>query len=328
MTVRVGHIQFLNCYPLYYGLEHCGVLAEDRRRDLPGRPGIELRPGVPTELNRWLVEGQIDLGLVSSIAYARAHRQLLLSRYVSISSFGAVDSIQLVTRRPLERIETVALTRQSATSVALLKTLFKLRFRQTVGYGGIEGTVADALREYDAVLLIGDQGLEALYFPEPHTTCHDLGALWQEWTGLPMVYAVWAAREDFARTDGAELVSVERELRSCMDYGRDHLDEVVDSAVGLYRFDHDSLTRYFALLHYDFTPDYQQGLRRFYELAHEAGELEEVPDLRFIDEVTGGAAAPGPECGPAGAAAPGEAAAAAAAPARGAAPGQPGEAAS
>lgn len=287
MTVRVGHIRFLNCYPLYYGLERCGVLAEDRRCDQPGRPGIELHPGVPTELNSWLVDGRIDLGLISSIAYGRNHRHLLLSRNVSISSFGAVDSIQLVTRRPLEEIETIALTRQSATSVALLKTLFKLRFRRQVGYGGIEGSVAEALRHYDAALLIGDQGLEALYFPEPDTTCHDLGALWQEWTGLPMVYAVSAAREDFARTNGEELVAVEHELAGCVEYGRTHLDEVVDSAVGLYRFDRASLTRYFALLRYDFTEEYQRGLRRFYELAHEAGELDEVPELRFIDEVAG-----------------------------------------
>jgi len=287
MTVRVGHIGFLNCYPLYYGLEQRGILAHGRRQDGPEGPGIELRPGVPTELNRWLVDGEIDLGLVSSIAYARNHRGLLLSRYVSISSSGAVDSIQLVTRRSLDRIASIALTRQSATSVALLKTLFKLRFGRDVTYHEIDGTVAGALETHDAALLIGDQGLEALYFPEPGAICHDLGELWQEWTGVPMVYAVWAAREDFAQSNGPELLAVERELVDCMDYGRDHLDEVVDSAVGRYRFDHDSLTRYFSLLHYDFTNEYQKGLRRFFELAYQAGELTEVPELRFIDEIVG-----------------------------------------
>jgi len=285
VTVRVGHIRFLNCYPLYYGLEHCGVLADGRQVDGPGRWGIELVPGVPTQLNRWLVEGRIDLGLVSSIAYARSHRRLLLSRNVSISSLGAVDSIQLVTRKPLTRITSVALTQQSATSIALLKTLLKLGFRQEVSYHDLEGPVSEALEEYDAALLIGDQGLEALYFPEPDTICHDLGELWQEWTGLPMVYAVSAAREDFAVTNGPELVAVERELAGCVDYARHHLEEVVESAVDLYRFDRPALTRYFALLRYDFTEEYRQGLRRFYELAHEAGELEEVPELRFIDEV-------------------------------------------
>jgi len=307
VTVRVGHIGFLNCYPLYHGFEQTGMLADDRHIDRPGRPGVDLLPGVPTDLNRMLAAGEIDLGPVSSIAYARNHRRLLLSRRLSISSLGAVDSIQLVTRCPLEEIRSVALTPQSATSVTLLKTILKLRFLQDVSYSELAGPVEAALEAHDAVLLIGDQGLEALYFPVPGTTCHDLGALWQEWTGLPMVYAVWAAREDFARSNGAELLAVEKELVRCMDYGRDHVSEVVESALGSYRFDRTGLTRYFARLRYDFTAEYRQGLARFYELAYEAGELEEVPRLRFIDEVAAAPPAPagGSGSGPAAAASAG-----------------------
>lgn len=287
MTVRVGHIGFLNCYPLYYGLEQRGMLTSDGGAGRNGaRVAFELVPGVPTDLNRMLTEGEIDLGPISSIAYARDHGELLLSPRLSISSFGAVDSIQLVTRRRLEDIRTVALTRQSATSVALLKTLLKLRFGADVHYGALEGAVSAGLAAYDAVLVIGDQGLDALYFPEPDTTCHDLGLLWQEWTGLPMVYAVWAAREDVALADGAGLLAVEGELSRCMDYGREHLVEVVESALGRTRFDRAALSRYFSILHYDFPPVYQNGLLRFYELAHEAGELAEVPELRFISQVT------------------------------------------
>ena len=293
VTVRMGHIRFLNCYPMYCGLEQRGHLGGEAPVDRPGRPGIDLVPGVPTELNDWLVGGQIDLGLISSIAYARDFRRLVISRRVSISSFGAVDSIQLVTRRPLKDIRSVALTTQSATSVALLKTMFKLRFEQDVAYGDLLGSVAQALEEYDAALVIGDQGLEALYFPEPNTTCHDLGAMWMDWTRLPMVYAVWAAREEFARANGPELMEVEQELIECRDYGRDHLPDVVESALGRYRFEREALMRYFALLYYGFRDEYQKGLRRFYELAYEAGELEEMPELRFIDEVAGTGTGPG-----------------------------------
>lgn len=310
MTVRVGHIEFLNCYPLYHGLERRGMWALAGAADAgPGQGtaratdaacpdgpaaaadtggvAFELIPGVPTDLNRMLAAGDIDLGPISSIAYAREHRRLLLSRRLSISSFGAVDSIQVVTRGRLEDVRSVALTRQSATSVALLKTILKLRFGLEVSYAALDGSVAQALRMYDAVLLIGDQGLDALYFREPGTDCYDLGRVWQEWTGLPMVYAVWAAREDFARTRGRELASVEDELVRCMDYGREHQAEVVEGALTRSQLDRTALARYFDILHYDFAPVYQQGLRRFYELAYEAGELDELPVLRFIDEVVG-----------------------------------------
>jgi len=286
VTVRVGHIGFLNCYPLYHGLQQRGVLAEDRPVERSDGPRIEFLPGVPTDLNRMLLEGDIDFGPISSIAYARSFERLLLSRHVSISSLGAVESIQLVTTKPLEDIRKVALTSQSATAVALLKTIFKLHLRKTVTYEELDGTADDALGRSDGVLLIGDQGLEALYSPVPGTTCHDLGKIWQDWTDLPMVYAVWATREDFARINGVELRAVEEELVQCMDYGREHLPAVVDSAAGCYPLDRSSLTRYFGLLHYGFGSEYQQGLRRFYELAHQAGELPEVPQLRFIDEFT------------------------------------------
>lgn len=304
MTVRVGHIQFLNCYPLYHGLKRRGMWAlargcgdrpghspsptsESAGGTVPPDPEFELIPGVPTDLNRMLGAGDIDLGPISSIAYARDHRRLLLSRRLSISSFGAVDSIQVVTRGRLEDVRNVALTQQSATSVALLKTILKLRLGVDASYHDLEGSVAQALKAHDAVLLIGDQGLDALYFPEPGATCFDLGALWQEWTGLPMVYAVWAAREEFARTHEHELLAVEEELARCMDYGREHQAEVVEGALERSRLDRPALARYFDILHYDFPPVYQQGLRRFYELAHEAGELTELPQLRFIDEVVG-----------------------------------------
>jgi chorismate dehydratase len=287
MTVRVGHIEFLNCFPLYYGLQQKGVLDGDQPVKRPGRPDLQLLPGVPTQLNQMLCEGEIDFGPISSIAYARNAERLLLSRHVSISSLGAVESIQLVARVPLEQVRKVALTGQSATAVALLKTLLSLRFDQQVQYQQLEGPVEQALQQCDAVLLIGDDGLKALHFPWPGTACHDLGKLWQEWTGLPMVYAVWAAREDFALLHGPELRAVETELVECMDYGRERLPQVVESALGQFPFDRDSLTRYFELLRYDFTPEYQQGLRRFYELAYQAGELDEVPELRFIDEYAG-----------------------------------------
>ncbi|MHB0980205.1 MAG: menaquinone biosynthetic enzyme MqnA/MqnD family protein [Thermoleophilia bacterium] len=276
MTVRVGHIEFLNCYPLYHGLERRAAAGHSTRAS------FELVPGVPTDLNRMLVSGTIDFGPISSIAYARNHRQLLLSERLSISSRGAVDSIQLVSTRPLEELERVALTPKSATSVALLKTLLKLRYDREPVYDELVGAPADAIRDHDAVLLIGDEALQALYFPAVEAECHDLGRLWRGWTGVPMVYAVWATRRDYYMRHAAELLEVEEELVSSIAASRDGMADVVDSALGLWPFDRPCLDRYFEALKFGFGEDYQRGLRRFYELALEAGELTEAPDLAFF----------------------------------------------
>lgn len=276
--VRVGHIEFLNCYPLYFGLERRAAAG------VGARAAFELVPGVPTDLNRMLLAGTIDFGPISSIEYARSHRQLLLSRRLSISAKGAVDSIQLVTPVALEELERVALTPKSATSVALLKTILKLRYGRSVDYRELREPAAEALQKGDAVLLIGDEGLEALYFPYRGCRTYDLGEVWQEWTGLPMVFAVWAARQEFAGRRRRELQLVEEELVDSNAYSRAHSADVVDAAVGVSRFDRPALSRYFSMLYYGFASEYQSGLTRFYELAHEAGELPEVPRLRFLHE--------------------------------------------
>jgi chorismate dehydratase len=275
--VRVGHIEFLNCYPLYFGLTSRAA------QGLGDQAGFELVPGVPTDLNRMLLAGTIDFGPISSIEYARGHRQLILSRRLSISAKGAVDSIHLVSRGPIKEVRRVALTPQSATSVVLLKTILRLRYGQDVEYRELREPAGEALDRGDSVLLIGDQGLEALYFPLPGTRTYDLGQAWEEWTGLPMVYAVWAARRDYADRNLDELRAVEEELVLSNRHSRDRLGEVVEAAAAGSRFDGTSLGRYFSMLYYGFGTEYEAGLRRFYELAHEAGELPEVPELGFFD---------------------------------------------
>src|SRR5207342_971119 len=118
---------------------------------------------------------------ISSIEWARHADSLLLLPRLCVSSEGAVDSIQLISRLPLDAISTVAVTPESATSVVLTKVLLPAATHVPLG------------EEADAKLLIGDAALKSAFEdPTPH---HDLGRLWLERTGLPMVFAVWAAPE-------------------------------------------------------------------------------------------------------------------------------------
>src|SRR6266536_1442412 len=142
---------------------------------------VEEVTGVPTELNRRLLDGEIDVAPISSIEYARNADRLRLLPRLCVSSQGAVDSIQLVSKRPLEHVRTVAVTPESATSVVLTKVLLPEAEHVPLG------------EEAEATLLIGDAALKSAFEdPTPH---HDLGRLWLERTGLPMVFAVWAAPE-------------------------------------------------------------------------------------------------------------------------------------
>src|ERR687892_12967 len=139
---------------------------------------VEEVVGVPTELNEALLDGEIDVAPISSIEYARNADRLRLLPRLCVSSEGAVDSIQLVSRIPLEQVRTIAVTPESATSVVLTKVLLPEAVHVPLG------------EDADAKLLIGDAALKSAFEdPTPH---YDLGRLWLERTGLPMVFAVWA----------------------------------------------------------------------------------------------------------------------------------------
>ena len=182
--IRLGRISYMNMAPAFYRVD-----AE-----------YDEVQGVPTELNRALMAGEIDVAPISSIEYARHADVLRLLPRLCVSSEGAVESIQLVSRLPLEQVRVVAVTPESATSVVLTKVLLPEAEHVPLG------------EEADAKLLIGDAALRSAFEdPTPH---HDLGRLWLERTGLPMVFAVWAVREPsppgIAALEDALVASVRR----------------------------------------------------------------------------------------------------------------------
>ena len=269
--IRIGHFEFLNGYPLYFGLEKN-----------EGWGCFELVRGVPTYLNRLLLAGELDISPVSSVEYARNADSLILLPSISITADGAVDSIRLISRKPVGEVRSVALTGQSATSVVLLQIILSQGYGIDAEYAPLGGSVAEALEAgTDGVLLIGDQALEAFY-REGWTESYDLGKLWKELTELPMVFAVWAVRRRFFRERPDETAEFEERMLYSLDYCRGHWDEVVEAAAAAYPFDRELLRSYFAKLRYDLTDDYRRGLEEFYRRAADIGAAPAAPRLEFI----------------------------------------------
>jgi chorismate dehydratase len=249
-VIRLGRISYVNMAPVFYRLD----------------ADVDEVAGVPTELNRRLLAGEIDLAPISSIEYGRnAHRLRLLPR-LCVGSEGAVDSIQLVSRIPLEQVRRVAVTPESATSVVLTKVLLPEAEHVPLG------------EEADAKLLIGDAALKSAFEdPTPH---HDLGRLWLERTGLPMVFAVWAAPEPVA----LGMAALEEALVASVRRARAEPESLAYEASERYGYPPGFLARYFEKLRYRFGPRERAGLYTFLELAHEANELASVPELRFVHQ--------------------------------------------
>src|SRR5262245_20015940 len=241
--IRLGRIAYANMAPVFFRVN----------------VDYEEVAGVPTELNRRLIAGELDTAPISSIEYARHADSLRLLPRLCVSSEGAVDSIQLVSKLPLDAIRTVAVTPESATSVLLPDA-------DHVPLG----------EPAEAKLLIGDAALKSAFEdPTPH---HDLGRLWLERTGLPMVFAVWAAPEP----PSPELPELEEALVASVRAARAEPETLAFEAAERYGYPAGFLARYFEKLRYRFGPRERAGLYTFLELAQEVGELDEVPELRFV----------------------------------------------
>jgi chorismate dehydratase len=145
--------------------------------------------------------------------------------------------------------------------VALAKVLFPQAEQVPLG------------EEAPAKLLIGDAALKSAFEdPTPH---YDLGRLWRVRTGLPMVFAVWAYRKGA----GAGMHELEEALIASVKAARAEPERLAQEASALYDYPAGFLARYFEKLRYGFGPREREGLLAFYQLAHEAGVLERVPEL-------------------------------------------------
>ncbi|MEI7814071.1 MAG: menaquinone biosynthesis protein [Coriobacteriia bacterium] len=274
---RLGHIQFLNCLPLYYGLVKNDVLLD-----------VDLVKADPKDLAVSLVNGELDIAPIPTIEYARHADDLVLLPDIAISSDGPVQSILLLSKRPAEELEgaTVALTSSSRTSQVLTRILLAKRWGVSASYVEMPPDLGAMLRDADAALLIGDDALRA-YWDKPEGVLeYDLGTEWTTWTGLPMVYAVWAVRREFAESQPDAVRSVMAQLDGSLGYCREHLDDIAEYAARWEPFPPERFRSYFDALQFRFEPHYREGLLRYLQEAHDIGQLEAVPEPAIFGSLT------------------------------------------
>ena len=134
------------------------------------------------------------------------------------------------------------------------------------------------LLEADAGVLIGDVALRALYeAPAKGFDVVDLGQAWREWTGLPMVFAVWAVRRDFAAAHPGQVKDVHEAFLRSRDLCLAELDEVAEAAARWETFDAATLANYFRTLDFSLGERQVAGIREFARRAAALGEAPALP---------------------------------------------------
>jgi chorismate dehydratase len=277
--LRIGRISYANCTPIFSGL-----------RELV--PGLDCQfvEGVPSRLNAMLAAGEIDVCPSSSIEYAHHPDNYLILPNLSISSIGAVGSVLLFSRIPIEELsgQTILLSSESATSVNLLRILVTIRFGMTCRFISSHLPLELALQDAPAMLLIGDAALRASL--TDHSACvYDLGELWYRWTGLPFVFALWLCGRQVAESRHAEVWRLAGQLVKAKELAGTAIESIARDAPEALWMGKDRLIDYWRdNISYDLGRRHLEGLALFYRHCTDLGLLKGEPGLRFLEGARNG----------------------------------------
>lgn len=260
---RIGMVNYINVAPIYEIW---------KERSLPA--DWQIIEGQPSQLNKLLAENQIDMGFVSSYAYAAHPERYQILADLSISATGPVGSVFLFSELPPAALEgqSVLLTGQSETSVRLVKIILEEFFHVHPRYaiGDVSGEQART-SEVRAVLAIGDDALR-LRSANRYPVQLDLGEIWHQKTGLPFVFSVCAIREEFLAQQPETARAIRETLVDCREQGARRMAEICDRVARRIPMDCEACSLYLLGIEHDFSPVKIQALERFFQYLVDRGE--------------------------------------------------------
>lgn len=244
--LRIGAVQYLNTKPLVHGL---------------AQEGVRVSYDLPSRLADRLAAGLLDVALIPSIEVFRGDRTRIISD-ACIGCRGAVMSVKLLFRTAPERVRRLAVDEGSRTSACLARIILAERHGVTPDIEILPIGAGVATTDADAVLVIGDRALGRLADAAAFQLMWDLGDEWCRWTGLPFVFAVWAAGSHVDTRRVAPLLAAAR------DAGKANLAAIAAAEASRHGLTVPQCLSYLRdNLHYDLGPREQEALSLFYAKA-------------------------------------------------------------
>lgn len=251
--MRIAAIRYINALPLTYGL----------RQDSK----IDIAYDTPSGCLQKLKEGEVDVSLIPLMGLQQ-DPALRAVKGLGIAAGNRTESVYVFSTRPLGRIRNVLADTASTTSVMLLKVILKEKYRNVPDFiaAPVEN-LHDALRHFDAALLIGD---EAILTDKSDYDHYDLATEWYSLSGFPAVFAVWASRK-WLHPDEIRI------LQQSLELAENNLQRIYEVAAEQLPVDLAFLKRYYnENLHYRLTRSDYEGILRFLQLIEEFQLLEKV----------------------------------------------------
>jgi chorismate dehydratase len=271
-ALKISAISFLNTVPLMWDFEH------EPSREI--RENFQIEYTVPSLCAKALREGTADIGIIPVITMATIPDLVALPD-VAIAALNKVWSIQLVSKKPIEEIRTVAVDTSSRTSVGLTQVLLTKFFGGHRDLTPMAPVLGPMLDRCDAGLLIGDPAMmvktDGLY-------SYDLAEVWRAKTGLPFVFALWAVRKA-ALAEMRPGVDLEKIFRLSRDHGLlpKNVDAIAREWSPRMGLSAARIVSYFREnIHYTLDAECRKGLALYFKLAAECGVIPAAPELEFL----------------------------------------------
>jgi chorismate dehydratase len=255
----LGLVSYLNTSPFRYGLRQLGHT--NWVNDVPARllPLIE--------------SGQVSAAILP-VFDVLSNPALPVLPGSCIASRGAALSVKLFSRIPLRQAATVALDASSHTSAALTRVTLAMQGCHPT-YVTMPPDLTAMLRGADAALLIGDPCMRA---DAGGLVVADLGEEWLRLTGLPFVFAVWAARTE------ADSPALTRLIAEAKQAGISNIEKVADEESARIGLSRDECLVYLRdHMRYDLDKPEQMGLERFRQLCVEQKLIPDAGPVRFVE---------------------------------------------
>jgi aminodeoxyfutalosine synthase len=198
----VGKIPYLNSIPFY---AHLAV------------PETKILPVVPRRMGMLSAKGMMDAGLFSLMDYL-AQEDRLEPVGFGLASRDQIKSVMLFSKEGWQGLEgkRIGIMDDTATSVQLLRILLEKRYHVHAVLDRLHGGVND-LRDFDAVLLIGDEALTRNKCGLPgFDLVYDLACEWYTWQKLPFVFAIWAVQRHL---DDGRKAALKNAIESALEAG-------------------------------------------------------------------------------------------------------------
>ncbi len=239
--LSIAAVSYANTFPFVYGIENTGSLHNYKLVLLP-----------PAQCATCFAAKKADIALVPAGALPEFSDYKIITNFC-IGAVNEVKTVLLLSNKCIGEVKSIGLDIESATSVRLVRILAKHYWKIFPQWRSLDVNKHHEFKDTDAFVVIGDK---AIGFEEHFAYKKDLAAEWQRFTGLPFVFAVWVSRKDLPE-------HTINEFSSALQYGIDHIDDVVIKYQPSISAAFDLATYYSRNIDYRFDDTKRNSLRKF-----------------------------------------------------------------